>query len=406
MTARHRDGWLALAILCIALGIRLAYVLLANLHDPPVGDGIYYSAQAEVIAAGGGFTAPFGGGPAADHPPMTALILALPSLLPGDNVLEQRLVMAILGVVAVGSIGLLARDLAGARAGLAAAAIAAVYPGLWVNDGLLMSETPTAIATAALLLVTIRWRRGETAAWAVGVVTGLAVMTRAELALLAVLVLTPSILRAPVASIRPRWRSAGAIAGATALVLAPWTVANLIRFEEPVLISTNDGLTLRGANCDNTYGPGLGFWNLDCVPPAAGDQSEVSATYRRQAMAYARDHLDRLPVVVAARLGRVWSLWRPNDMVWLNQGEDREPWASRAALWSYWALAPVSAVGIRALRSRGRPIWPLLATVVAVSATAAAFYGLARFRLPAEVAMVASGGVAVAVGFDRRETVV
>ena len=45
-----------------------------------------------------------------------------------------------------------------------------------------------------------------------------------------------------------RWR-----AGAALLVMAPWVVANLIRFEEPATLSTQMGPTLEAANCDDTY---------------------------------------------------------------------------------------------------------------------------------------------------------
>ena len=54
-------------------------------------------------------------------------------------------------------VGLLARQLvawgrpgeSGRRAGLAAATVAAVYPGLWINDGMLLSES------AAILAITL-----------------------------------------------------------------------------------------------------------------------------------------------------------------------------------------------------------------------------------------------------------
>ena len=44
----------------------------------------------------------------------------------------------------------------------------------------------------------------------------------------------------------------GIVAAAVAcvLVLAPWFVHNASRFEDRVLISTNDGLAIAGSNCD------------------------------------------------------------------------------------------------------------------------------------------------------------
>ena len=77
-----------------------------------------------------------------------------------------------------------------------------------------------------------------------------------------------------------------------------------------MLFSTNDGLTLCGANLDRTwYGDGTGVWALDCASiPVKGDRSVVSNTLRTRGLDYIGDHLSRLPVVVAVREARVWSL--------------------------------------------------------------------------------------------------
>ena len=83
-----------------------------------------------------------------------------------------------------------------------------------------------------------------------------------------------------------RWRHIGAAVGVTLLTLAPWMIFNATRFERPVFISTNEGLTLYGANCPDTYfGPALGFWSINCAltypMPADFDQSEKSVEFRR-----------------------------------------------------------------------------------------------------------------------------
>src|SRR5207302_11128702 len=84
-------------------------------------------------------------------------------------------------------VGLLGREIAGNRVGILAAAIAAVYPNLWVNDGLIMSETLTALTVVSAMLLAYRLTRRPRPATAVGlgVVCGLATLPRAELVLLA-----------------------------------------------------------------------------------------------------------------------------------------------------------------------------------------------------------------------------
>ena len=93
--------------------------------------------------------------PAADHPPLTVIVLAGVNWLVehpplssvrGDrfdaNVREDRYAMAVFGTILVLLIGLLGRRVGravpgvnGDAVGLVAAGIAAVAPNIWVNDG-------------------------------------------------------------------------------------------------------------------------------------------------------------------------------------------------------------------------------------------------------------------------------
>jgi hypothetical protein len=188
---------------------------------------------------------------------------------------------------------------------------------------------------------------------------------------------------------------------ATATVLAPWVVRNLVRFEETTLLSTQDGYALLGANCPASYaGPGLGFWSAECgwdiATDTALDQSERSAIMRDQAVEFVTGNLDRVPVVVAARLGRGLSLWQPDLMAWINTGEGREVWAGRIGYVQFWLLAPLAVVGVAGWRTSA-PRWPLVATAATSLALIAGLYGIPRFRVAAEVVIV----IGVALAIDR-----
>ena len=403
------DRFLRPAIVGVTVGglaLRFVYVLAAKRDQPVLGDAIYYTAQAKTLAEGHGFTHPFFGGPAADHPPLTSLAMA-PVAFVTDSITAQRLAMSVLGAVVVLAIAYVAHLVAGPRAGLVAAVIAALYPNLWMNDALVMSDTLTALLVAALLIGVLRWRAEPSLPWvvAIGMAAGLGTLARAEMPLVVVLVVVPVVLSVSELRTQLKVRHLLVAAAVSLLVVSPWVVRNLLVFEHPVVLSTNDGLTLVGANCDSTYyGGGVGFWDLRCAPPEPGDQSEVSSAYRTIAVDYVRDHLGRVPVVVAARVGRVWGVYRPSDMVYLNQGEGRERWASRLGMWSYDVLLPLAGLGCWLLRRRGfgpRGLWPLLAPFVAVTIVAAAFYGIVRFRVPAEVSIVVLASVSVAAGIDR-----
>ena len=72
-----------------------------------------------------------------------------------------------LGVATVAVIGIAGRRLAGPLAGLVAAAIAAVYPNLWINDSLVMSESLALLIVAVALVVALDFDRAPSVGRAV-----------------------------------------------------------------------------------------------------------------------------------------------------------------------------------------------------------------------------------------------
>jgi 4-amino-4-deoxy-L-arabinose transferase-like glycosyltransferase len=400
----RRFHWRVGTVALVSLAWRIVYVWRWKASDSDLtdeGDAFYYSAQAAENAAGHLFRRPFTGGPAADHPPMTALLVTPVSWLDHHAVLAQRGVMVLVGTAAVVVIALVAREVAGDGAGIIAAVLAGAYAPLWMNDGLVMAEAPAALLVALLLLIGTRLYDEVTTrrVLAFGAVAGLAVLTRAELALLFPLLLAPPLVRATRLPPRVRWQSLGWAALAAVAVTAPWIGWNLARFDEPTLVSTNDGLTLLGANCESTYYTrAIGFWDIQCALDhhVEGDPSVESAEWRRRGIAYAADHLGRVPKVVTARIGRVWGVYEPGQMVSLNTGEGRETWASWIAMYQSWVAMPVAVAGAVVLHRRRRPLAPFVATAVTVTAVAVLFYGIVRFRVPADVATV----VLVAVAAD------
>ena len=309
--------------------------------------------------------------------------------------------MVVLGAVSVVVIGLLGRAVAGRSVGLVAAALAAVHAGFWVNDGLVMAETLVTLATAGALWATVRYHRAASARLAVelGAWIGMATLARSEALLLVPLLVVP-LVWVTHQEVRTRLMRAGVAAGVAGALLLPWVIPNMVRFEEPVLLSTNDGLTLAGANNPQTYsGDAIGFWTIEhaeaTVDVSGLDQSEASRVLRDAAVDHATDNVSRWPTVVAARVGRVWSIYRPLQMLDWNKGEGREVWASMLALGGYLALLPAAAFGWWTLRRDGGYTWPFTALIVQVTMVGALFYGLSRFRVTAEIALVVLAAVAL-----------
>jgi 4-amino-4-deoxy-L-arabinose transferase-like glycosyltransferase len=257
MTARR----FALALGAIVLGalaLRVVYTVAVTAHpeDHPY-DELYYVAQSDLVVSGHGFAKPFVGVPAADHPPLTTLVIVPATAIFGvpDDTLPQRLTMCLVGAAAVGAIGLLGRRVGGAAVGLTAAVIAAVYPNLFMNDGIVMAESLTALLVASALVLVYRLR-ADWSLWtaaALGVACGLAALTRAELILLIPLVAMPAVLGRDRSVWSARLRPLAAVLGVALLTVLPWIVRNAVTFSEPTTLSTGDGAVLLGANCDRTY---------------------------------------------------------------------------------------------------------------------------------------------------------
>ena len=402
-----------LLILAGGFALRLIYTIAiaGNAYSPgPFGDFYFFHEIANLIADGRGFVAPFplehGGHvePTAEHPPLWPLLLAGASELGGNGLLAHRLVGVPVGVATVGVLALIGRRLGGDRAGLAVAAIGSVHPLLIAADGSLMSETLYGFWVATALLLTLRARERPTLGRmaALGAVIGLATLTRGEGVFLLLLLAAPVSWRGAAATRRRLALGAAALAAAV-LVIAPWTIRNATTFDRPVLVSTNDGTVLTGANCHDTYhGSEIGFWRTECrsAPRPGRDEAEQSATWRREGAEYARDHAGRLVVVVPVRLLRTWNLWSPRQLVEQAEGRDRTVEALGAAV--YFLLLPLAVYGAVLLRRRRAPLWvllvpPLLATFVTVTA-----YGYTRFRHPADLAIVVLAGIAAAHLLERR----
>jgi 4-amino-4-deoxy-L-arabinose transferase-like glycosyltransferase len=429
-------GRLLLVVIVLALAVRVGYVVGAK-RGPcfvsfkigfiptqcPRGDQLFYNGEANRLALGDGFVnwairgshSP----PAADHPPLTVVVLMpmawlnmhwpLTSIHDPTAVTVERYYMAALGTLLVFLIGLLGRRLGGDRVGLVAALLAALYPNLWVNDGLIMSETVTGIVVVSALILAYRLRDRPRIATAIacGAACGLVVLARVEFGLLVPLLAVPAALAARGANRKRHLTLAAAAVAAAVIVVAPWVIYNESRFADTTFVSTNDGLTLAGANCALVYsGRTIGLWVLQppCIgdPRPAGDQSQVSAAYRHRAFDYIRAHKSRVPVVVAARIGRTWGVFRPRDMLFYNVGEGREKWVTELGLITYYPLAVLAVAGgwILARRRRGL-LWPLLVPAVAVTVAVALTYGQTRFRAAAEPSIVLLAAVALVALWTR-----
>lgn len=416
MPPRHGDArWfrpgLAVTAL-IGLSIRVAFIAYNTSRASLVGDAAYYHFQAKAVAHGQGFLQPyftFARGhpvPGADHPPGFVVLLAFFDKIGLTSPNAQRYAIAVIGTVTIVLIGLLAKRLLGPRAGLIAAFIMAIYPQIWINDGMLMSETLYVAAIVCAIWCTYSiWRRPTT--W--GVVGAAAALTvacsaRPESALLFAAMIVPVVLGRKVWTPARKFTMLSIAAAVPIIFMGPWVLYNHGRFAEPVYLSTGLGQTMVSMNCDLTYsGPTLGYYNNGCgtkaqgIPPASNDASITDKRFTVKAKQYILSHKREVPKVVLAREARIWGVWHVNQQIgfdgWLEgRGGIRvSRWAAR----SYWVVALLALAGLFAWRRAKLPLYPLMAQIGLTAFTAALTSGITRYRVGAEISLVLLAAAAI-----------
>ncbi len=405
-------------ILVVALGVRIAYVLGEAKGDQQFYDAAYYELQARVIVDGHGYNDPFQflpgaphrSTPAADHPPLTVFAL-IPGIWVGDGLglsaentqTLLRFEIALVGLGVVLLIGLLGREVAGDRAGLIAAGIAAVYPYLWVSDGLIMSEAFAGAAVAGALLLAYRLFRRPSLVLALAL--GLGVRPRRAGARGADPARAAA--RDPTALQLPQGGVVEAVVGRRGDRGRDAALRRAVGRVQPEPVRGHDLPVDERRHRD--VGVELRLRVLRLRPrshrppevhPEAARRRATSrwcrAIYRDRAIDYMKDHKSRVPVVVLARIGRDWSLFRPGDMLDWNQNEGRARWVTGLGLVFYYPLLLAAVGGVVVLRLRRKRQWPLLMPPLIVTIASVLSYGQTRFRAPAEPSLVILAAVGIA----------
>ncbi|MDQ1462119.1 MAG: hypothetical protein QOI08_3603 [Actinomycetota bacterium] len=429
------------AIALAALVVRIVFTVVVSPRVPRLGDASAYHLLAERLAHGGGYIRPFDDlllhlqRPTAEYPPLFPLLLSLPARLGAHSVEQQRIFLAFVGAATVALVGLLGRRAASPGAGLVAAALAAVYPMLFLTEATLMAESLYVLLVTVVLLAAYRAYDDPKPSRfvALGIAVGLATLTRAEGIVLGVVVVVPLVACMRRLTTRERLQRAAITLGIAVVVIAPWTIRNAVRFHTFVPVSNNAGTLIDGANCDATYGgPQIGLWretfsqpggNTPAAPAAAAptdqahtcfpgfdiadphfDEASAANTDTRAGLHYARRHLGTLPKVAAVRVLRTWGLYAPKQQVDFESLEGRpRVWQMRGTV-MYWVLLPFAIAGAVILRRRRRVVWPLVATALTVTLVAASTYGQQRFRIAAEPGLLVLAAVALHAAWQRLRT--
>ena len=431
-----------LLISLFAFLVRVLYVIFVEKGDPLNGDAFYYHHASRFLVDGLGFIEPyrymFGGAqellfiedpsyltktanqslpvghiePTAGHPPLWVLFLAFPVLIGLDSVFIQQIFSALIGSVGVLTIGWAAREVVGEKSGLIAAGIASIYAFLWLNDGLLMSETLVIPIVAIIIGLSARLYRKSSLylVSAFAVIGGLAILTRAEL-IIAIPFLALPILRTSSETLKKRLIKYLLVGVIVISVMMPWVARNLIQFEEPVFLSNGSGILMAQTNCDATYfGDKQGYWEYLCgLPQPVGkdgeptDESVRDKEYRSRGIDYAADNKKRLITnVIPKRIARLWGFYSPIEQLRADKlVEGRNFSLSLIGLFQYYALLPLSILGLIKLKNKKGALLPLIAMPLITTFLAAITMGTTRYRVSAEISIIIFAAFGIQFLFER-----
>jgi 4-amino-4-deoxy-L-arabinose transferase-like glycosyltransferase len=252
---------LVAGILLVALALRLGEV--ARSPYAPIGDARFYLQQAQVVEQTGDYSTsskPGTGsgdtrGPTALFPPGFPYFLAMVDLIDGHTsptaaAGPARISQAVLGTVIVALIGLVALEAFGAEVGVAALALAAIYPVLIETSSVVIAENLLIALELAAVYCGLRIRRtAHPYRWTVlaGVLAGLAALVHQD----AVVLVLPLAIAAWSGLAAGTSRIGALVAPAAmivafVLIIVPWTVRNAVELHRFVPISDQAGETLFG----------------------------------------------------------------------------------------------------------------------------------------------------------------
>ena len=265
---RRADLWI---LLLLAAALRVAFVADLSgqvVFSSPLVDARTYDDSARAVAAHGpgAIATPY------YQPPLYPLLLGAVYASTGGSYLAPRILQSLLGLLTALLVAHLAARGGRRRAGWLAGALFAAYgPVLYFEGELLPSALLLASTTAAVWLLleaddVPRPARGLVAA---GLLLGIASAARPTGFLFAAGAAAWWAWRRRAAA-RRGWQLAW-LAAAVAIPVLPFTIANLVRGGEPVLVSWNGGINFylgNGTNPDSLTAiqPGYAWSRLQVEP--------------------------------------------------------------------------------------------------------------------------------------------
>ena len=366
----------------------------AGLHDPT-----FYLDYGTRMAQGGGYRLATGEPTAyypIGYPAALAVVfwVVLHTPIPDNLPLAATTFNLVLGTATIVAMGVLARRLAGAWIGVAAAALVAFFPNLIFHTAAILTETlfNFLLVSALLVLLWRPWREAEPSNLRLagfGLLLGLSVLVRP----VALMVLP---LLAVVWLVRGggwrRWVARMAIVtGVVLLVMLPWVVRNAAVMHEATFATTTGDNLCIGNNPDANGAFQLPDWCFhDFISgPRPEFETRRDHVLTSRALDWITSHPAQQPRLLA------WRTWytfvSDHDGLRAVQSYEDDPFISQRRYDTLAALADGYYFVVLGFGLAGLLVWvtrreprrvAYLAVVVAMAIAPWPFFGDTRFHLP------------------------
>ncbi len=395
-----------IAIFCFALAIRVTYNFTVAAQYYPLHDSLTYQNIANNLLHEHCYCL-YSHLPTVDRAPLWPFIIAFVDRVIGPQDIFVRLLLCVVGSATCVLLYLFGKDLFGARVGIVAGVMGAIYPFLYVYDGLLYSESVYIFLLLAFCYTLYSLQRTPRMSLMVtsGVLIGLLSLTRPNgLAILALFIAWVSVLAwRKMFTWRIALKSVLIVSLLSFVFIAPWTLRNYKVTHTLIPVAIGDGKVLLGAynyeTADPIYQHGYYSsvwiipsestpWIVERFPKDCAGLCEVKRdnAYKAAALQWIASHISYMPFMIGQHFVNTWQTVPQEADLAINRFPDQP--SSQFVVMMMETMTPIlfvlALLGLVVTYTRWRDLLFLYLMMGLTLAQDIVYYGIPRFRAPIE----------------------
>ena len=388
----RRDLAIDLALVALAVGLRLAYAAVAGRHVAitPEGDSITYDAFARLMLTGKWWMTPL-----AFREPLYPALMAFAYALPGPEILVLQVLQALLGGATVWLLLVGLRPLVRRPVVLLTALLVAVNPHRMSMSALPFRETLVGFLLAAVLMLTLHAATRATKRGLALLALALALLIHTDVRFGPLSLMVPFMMLIVSGSPRETLKRSAVTFALLLVLMVPYQVRNQMAFGRPVLVTERAldewlpmaSARLHGARTATT--PSREEWLHSWETGKRAGIDTATADERGLFLRGGRPAMKPLDIYwFQFREYWAFAVWQGEYRPYLD-GRYAKPWsllhvlASSFVIVPFLLLLPLSWVGLT--RSERRVLLAFLCFLAAHTAIHVVVWARDRYRYPVEV---------------------